>query len=319
MSVPSIDPARLRDSYHSILQLGMENLQRFRLPERFDYLAIEIDHLHNLPAYMNQDSLWTHAYYYCTTRPFYLERLAKIPVIETEYLIGDYEPYWRKIEAELAPFAALINERHYSEPVKQRIQVEIWLDVSCPWCRGALPVMKRLLEEEVVEAQIAWRPIRLHRLDPAGRALPELGEDVLRYNRERARELAPQNLNWLHHPQLAHRLLALCRDRGDVDMWELAERLWEANWVQGIDITSLSELSKVMELPSRVERQLAVGMGEHMVEADHRRALEIGLDGVPRFYLNGTIVPAWLEVEVVRQQLRAALRRGSSTLVQNLG
>lgn len=308
MAAPTIDPARLRESYHAILQLGMENLQRFSLPERFGYLAIEIDHLHNLPAYMNQDSLLSHAYYYCTTRPFYLERLAKIPVIETEYLIQDYEPYWRKLEAELAPYAGLINERHYTEQIEPRIRVEIWLDVSCPWCRGALPVMKRLLEEEAAGAEIAWRPIRLHRLDPEGRALPELGNEVLSFNLERGRELAPERLKWLHHPQTAHRLLALCRDRGDVDMWELAERLWEANWVQGIDIGSIQALSQVVEVPGRIWQQLNAGMGEQTVEADHRRALQIGLDGVPRIYVNGTIVPAWLEVEVVRERLRAALR-----------
>ena len=308
MAAPTIDPARLRESYHAILQLGMENLQRYSLPERFGYLAIEIDHLHNLPAYMNQDNVLIHAYYYCTTRPFYLERLAKVPVIETEYLIQDYQPYWRKLRAELAPYAAAINERHYTEQIEQRMRVEIWLDVSCPWCRGALPVMKRLLEEEAAGAEIAWRPIRLHRLDPEGRALPELGNEVLSFNLERGRELAPERLQWLHHPQVAHRLLALCRDRGDVDMWGLAERLWEANWVQGIDIGSVQALSQVVELPGRIWQQLNAGVGDQMVEADHRRALQIGLDGVPRFYVNGTIVPAWLEVEVVRDRLRAALR-----------
>ena len=60
-SIPNIDPSVLRDAYHAILELGMENLQRFRLPERFEYLAIEID--------------------------------PPIAVIETQNLITDYEPH----------------------------------------------------------------------------------------------------------------------------------------------------------------------------------------------------------------------------------
>lgn len=185
------------------------------------------------------------------------------------------------------------------------MRIELWLDVSCPWCRGALPVMKRLLEEEAAGAEIVWRPVRLHHLDPAGRPLPELGAEAVEFNRERGRPLG--TVKWLHHPQLAHRLLALCRERADVDMWALAESLWEANWVKGINIAQAPELAAAVQAPPGVWRQLDLGQGQPLVEADHRRALEIGLDGVPRFYVNDTIVPAWLEPEVVRERLRAAL------------
>ncbi|MBS2034625.1 DsbA family protein [bacterium] len=185
------------------------------------------------------------------------------------------------------------------------MEIELWLDVSCPWCRGALPVMKRLLQEEAPTARLVWRPIRLHPLDPKGRALTELATEAVQFNRERGRPLGSPA--WLHHPQLAHRLLALCRERADVEMWDLAESLWEANWVQAIDINAASELEAALVAPAEVWQQLARGEGEALVEADHRRALEIGLDGVPRFYVNGVIVPAWLEPEEVRQRLRAAL------------
>lgn len=187
------------------------------------------------------------------------------------------------------------------------MKLELWLDVSCPWCRGALPVMKKLLEEEAPAAELVWRPIRLHGLDPAGRALPELGAEVLQFNQERERPLAPGQLNWLHHPQLAHRLLALCRQRSDVDMWALAESLWEANWVRGVDISDSQALASAISAPGEVWRQLQQGEGQDLVESDHLRALEIGLDGVPRFYVQGVIVPAWLEPAVVRRQLRTAL------------
>ena len=114
-AIPNIDPSVLRDAYHAILELGMENLQRFRLPERFEYLAIEIDHLHNLPHYMRESNVFVHAYYFCTTRPFYIERLVPIAVIETQNLIRHYEPHWRVLREGRMPYAAEINARHYTE------------------------------------------------------------------------------------------------------------------------------------------------------------------------------------------------------------
>jgi hypothetical protein len=109
VGTPTIDPSVLGGSYQAILELGMENLRRFRLPERFDYLAIEIDHLHNLPHYMHETSVFVHAYYYCTVRPFYIERLVQIQDIETRTLIRSYEPHWQTLRAGLSPFAAEIN------------------------------------------------------------------------------------------------------------------------------------------------------------------------------------------------------------------
>ncbi len=56
--IPTIDPNVLRDAYHGILELGMENLQRYRLPERFDYLAIEIDHYTICRNYMHETNVF---------------------------------------------------------------------------------------------------------------------------------------------------------------------------------------------------------------------------------------------------------------------
>lgn len=97
----------------------MENLQRFRLPERFDYLAAEIDHLHNLPHYMRQDSVLVHGYYYCALRPLYLERLARVAVIDTDFLIRRYEPHWRKLREGLMSFAGVINA--HPNPINEKL------------------------------------------------------------------------------------------------------------------------------------------------------------------------------------------------------
>src|ERR1017187_6625649 len=100
------------------------------------------------------------------------------------------------------------------------IRIELWLDLSCPWCQGALPVMRRLLTQEAPEAEIIWRPVRLHPLaaegviyedyvrsftqDPA--KLDEMRHEVEEFNQARGRELNLDKVRRLYHPQLGHRL-----------------------------------------------------------------------------------------------------------------
>ena len=107
------DPILTADIYRSILQLGMENLQRYRVVESFDYLAIEIDHLHNIPKYIVADSLISHGYYYCGERDFYIQRLADIHVIDTDFLIRMYQPHWNALRDALLPHADAINSRDW--------------------------------------------------------------------------------------------------------------------------------------------------------------------------------------------------------------
>ena len=201
--------------------------------------------------------------------------------------------------------------------------IELWLDLSCPWCQGALPVMKQLLLDEAPQASVQWRPTRLHPMPPEGidyreamskytqeaEKLAAMRAELEKFNTDRGRVLDLDKAKRLHHPRLAHALLDLAREDGGVDMWALAERLWDANWAEGADIARLESLREAVGslVPESLWEQLARGGGVEFVDADRARAQEIGLDGVPRFYLNGKIVPAWLDVAVVRAKLREAL------------
>lgn len=203
------------------------------------------------------------------------------------------------------------------------MNIELWLDLSCPWCQGALPVMKRLLHEEAPRAALRWRPIRLHPLVAEGidyrmamskytqdpEKLAAMRREVKEFNAQRERSICLDKVNRLHHPRMAHALLNLAQEDGSVDMWALAMRLWDANWAEGVDISRLEVLREAIGslVPDSLWELLARGGGAEQVDADHARALEIGLDGVPRFYVNGKIVPAWLDVEIVRSRLREAL------------
>ena len=107
--VSEFNPALTAEIYREILEIGLKNLQRFRIQKLFDYLAIEIDHLHNIPTYIVDSSLVGHGYYFCTERDFYIERLADIAVIDTGSLIRRYQPHWDALRKELLPYAAMIN------------------------------------------------------------------------------------------------------------------------------------------------------------------------------------------------------------------
>lgn len=111
----TIDPTLLEYCYHSILELGMENLQRATLPELHDYLRIEIEHLHNIPSYLHSDNLLRHAYYYCSERPLYLERVVETSMSNVGFIIARYTPHWDTLRELLTPFAETINQQDYSE------------------------------------------------------------------------------------------------------------------------------------------------------------------------------------------------------------
>jgi hypothetical protein len=107
--VADFDSSLTAEIYRAILLLGLENLQRYRTAERFDYLEIEIDHLHNIPKYMADATLIGHGYYFCNERPYYLERIVDIPVINADFLIAQYQPHWDALRAALRPHADAIN------------------------------------------------------------------------------------------------------------------------------------------------------------------------------------------------------------------
>lgn len=174
--------------------------------------------------------------------------------------------------------------------------MEIWVDLSCPWCYGALPVLKNLLHDQPV----TWRFVRLHPLAPEGKAYRP-GGDVIEYNRQRGCSMG--NHEWLHHPLLAHRLLALARDYPLPDMWQLTENLWTAAWKDGLNYADLSSLKSRLSLPDPVWAALEAEGGQTQVEWDRTRANEIGLDGVPRVYTHGKIIPAWHDPADVARML----------------
>lgn len=178
---------------------------------------------------------------------------------------------------------------------------EIWVDLSCPWCFGSLPVLRKLLT-----GPVSWHFVRL-RPWPSQGAPCQVDQEVVDYNRERGCQVPTNPDRWLPHPELPHRLLNLAQNHG-LDMWAVALAAWQAWWQNDQDLSKLEVLRKNLDqlIPEAIWQELEAGGGQAQVEADRRLADDIKLDGVPRIYINGHIIPAWIATEEIEKGYRAA-------------
>jgi predicted DsbA family dithiol-disulfide isomerase len=190
------------------------------------------------------------------------------------------------------------------------LQIEVFADPVCPWCW----IGKRRLEAALaarpdIEATISWRP---YQLDPT---IPPEGFDRAEYletkfddpARVRAThdqlsaigrdegiafvfsdiERAPNTLD-------AHRAIRMAAEEGPIAQGALMERLFEAYFTEGEDISDHDVIARAAEevgldwetLRDRLEGDEEAE--EIREEIDQARA--IGVEGVPCFIFAGKLV-----------------------------
>lgn len=217
------------------------------------------------------------------------------------------------------------------------VNVEMFLDVSCPWCHGALETNRRIVDEfhadpELPKLAIQWRFIRLHPMKKPGATVDEMLGAYVGFDADKLAAMKADVQDFVtsvgvrvdeskytigHDPIVAHRLLALVRDDSGLELpslWSVARAVFDANFVHGVDITDPDVLRRALLddgliLPTRIWQQLEdpkIYLAETL--ADRERALTINLDGVPRMYVNETIIPTWVEPLEVRSTLRNVVR-----------
>jgi predicted DsbA family dithiol-disulfide isomerase len=223
------------------------------------------------------------------------------------------------------------------------VELELFLDMSCPWCHGSIESTRRILDElaadpELPALRLQWRFMRLHPMprpgglsldeyyaswgDGSPEALERAREGVREYVRSVGTRVDFSRYTFVHDPLLAHRVLAAVRDDAGDDLpslWSLARAISSAGFVGGVDISDHAALRGAVEraglvLPLRVWE--AVEASGDITEAelpDRLRALEVELDGVPRIVVGGTIVPAWIDLDDVRARLRSAITAAAAT------
>ncbi|MFN8221861.1 MAG: DsbA family protein [Gaiellales bacterium] len=216
------------------------------------------------------------------------------------------------------------------------LEIEIFVDQSCPYCHYALATIRRVLDtlaaDPAAPAIVArWRFLRLYDLEPpegrprldyltgSGRSPEAAAESMAELRGLAAAEgvrIDDDRYVFVDNPLLPHRLLAMCRDETGSDvpeLWSLARVLWAARYARGVRTDDLAALRQAvedggLEVPGRIWKRLA-DPADHLAEtlADRAYAQSVGLDGVPRLRIHGTIVPAWHPFTQVLAEVRVAI------------
>jgi predicted DsbA family dithiol-disulfide isomerase len=217
------------------------------------------------------------------------------------------------------------------------VELEVFADASCRYSHYGLVTIRRVLDELAADPAVpafrpSWRFLRLYDLEPpeglptaersarSGKSAEEFAADQADLRARAAAEgvrIDETRYVFLDNPLLVHRLMAMCRDEpgGDVpELWALAFVIWSARYSRGVRTDELASLKQAvedggLEVPERLWERLA-DPNDHLTEtlADRAYAQSIGLDGVPRLRINGTIVAAWHPFAEVMVDVRAALR-----------
>ena len=202
---------------------------------------------------------------------------------------------------------AIKNYGNSDGTTKQKILVEVWSDVVCPYCfLGKIKLEKAIssLEGEA-EVQVVWKAYQLspafpldssmstfkylseHRgypeqkLTRATKALAEVGEKYgVDFHFEKAIS---------YNTLKAHRLIQWSAKSHKSSA--LKDALMEAHFCLGIDLSSEVALLQIVEKVglSKTEAQQILGSNQFVAEVkdDMRRAEQLGITGVPFFLING--------------------------------
>ncbi len=207
--------------------------------------------------------------------------------------------------------------------MSESLQIEIFSDVVCPWCF----IGKRRLDHALLEigrvrttpVHLRWRPYQLYPRIPAegmdrrdylqrrygadadpGRVPARIREEAAEVGIKLRFDLIRRTPNTL----LAHRLLELavqCQVQH-----ELAEALFNAYFCQGLDVGNLDVLVEVAAGrgidPAQSRAFLRSNEAEEEVRTQLERAPDIGVSGVPGYYLaNGFLLPGAQTSDVMVQ------------------
>ncbi len=184
-------------------------------------------------------------------------------------------------------------------------EIEIFSDVVCPWCFIGKSRLDAVLKTEVGEGiSVRWRPYLLHPL------IPSEGLDRAQYMQQRygaqadsskapsriIEEAAAEGLvlrydliKRVPNTQLAHLVLAFSFAYGV--QHELAQALFEDYFCLGRDVGDLAtllETAQRFDLPlDALQKYLSHRDAQVELQQQLDRAPDLGLSGVPGYYLAG--------------------------------
>ncbi|MEM7002157.1 MAG: DsbA family oxidoreductase [Pseudomonadota bacterium] len=219
-------------------------------------------------------------------------------------------------------------------PVNEMLEIEIFSDIICPWCyigkKRLDTVMASPLGEQIA---LRWRPYQLYPNLPAegldrheqlrhrygANADPaRVPERIAVESRQEGLEFRYDLINRTPNTMAAHRLMELAYLQ-DLQH-ELAEALFQAHFCDGQDVgdhATLTQIAAAVGMDAgNVQAFLDAGHGEQEVRDQLARAPEVGVSGVPGYYLKigatdgpGYLLPGAQAADVMAQIFGRALER----------
>jgi predicted DsbA family dithiol-disulfide isomerase len=189
------------------------------------------------------------------------------------------------------------------------LTVEIWSDVVCPWCyigkrrfetalsrfehRDSVTVTWRSFELDPGSPRTATQTVREMLSQKYGVSLEQADAMQERVTRLAAEEGIAYRLDLTRRTNTfdAHRLIHFAKAQGRQDA--MKERLMKAYFTEGAapgDVGSLVALAAEAGLdPAAARAALEAGAHADDVRADEKRAVDLGIRGVPFFLAGGKL------------------------------
>jgi predicted DsbA family dithiol-disulfide isomerase len=191
----------------------------------------------------------------------------------------------------------------------EKLVVEIWSDVMCPFCYIGKRQFERALAkfEHKEEVEVIWRSFELNPSVKTDTTLSVV--DYLSKNKgiplEEAKSMADYATNMARGVDLeyhfekavvansfkAHQFLQFAKEYDKQS--EVEEALFKAYFTDGKntdDTRVLVAIAKELGLDAKkLETALANGSFSKAVKADELKAQQLGINGVPFFYINETV------------------------------
>lgn len=185
-----------------------------------------------------------------------------------------------------------------------RIAIDFFADVSCPWCYVGWEALKRAAEARPgLSVSLAWRNFLLNP------DMPREGYDARDYFQKRfdpeklraihdallqAAEAAGVRLNLEKRTRIpntidAHRVIHWAAGQGVAEA--AIDAIFAAHWVDGRDIGEaavLVDIARQIDLDPELVAELLAGEADRdVIAALHAKAVQFGIGGVPVAILNG--------------------------------
>lgn len=204
------------------------------------------------------------------------------------------------------------------------MKIEIFSDIICPWCFIGKQRLDRVLAGALGEGiELRWRPYLLYpNLPPEGvdreemlkrrygdgAELDRVPERIRVEAEEEGLSLRYDLLTRTPNTLLAHRVMEFAYDADHTGQLQhdLAERLFRAHFCEGVDVGDIQALigqAGMLGLAAdEVRRYLETDDGVSEVQAQLERGPEIGVSGVPGYYIaEGFLLPGAQTSETMGQ------------------